>query len=122
MSSDGAVEFLRGLGRRGHESRWAKVSGRARLELRDGERTDRWLIAIDHGDVTVSHAGGPADCTIRAERDLFDRLCRGEANAMAAMLRGELVCTGDVELLYTIQRVFPGPPDADRRGGEDGSR
>jgi putative sterol carrier protein len=122
MTSDGAVEFFRGLGRRAHESRWAKVSGRARLELRDGERTDRWLIAIDHGAVKVSHGGGPADCTIRAERDLFDRLCRGEANALAAMLRGELICTGDVELLYAIQRVFPGPPDADRRDEENGSR
>jgi putative sterol carrier protein len=122
MSSDRAVEFLRGLGRRGHESRWAKVSGRARLELRDGERTDRWMIAIDHGAVTVAHAGGQADCTIRAERELFDRLCRGEANALSAMLRGELVCTGDVELLYAIQRVFPGPPGAGRRDEENGSR
>ena len=121
MSSDAAVEFLRRLGRRGHESRWAKVSGRARLELKDGERTDRWLIAIDRGAVTVSHAGGQADCTIRAERDLFDQLCRGEANALAAMLRGALICTGDVELLYAIQRVFPGPPGADRRD-ELGSR
>jgi predicted lipid carrier protein YhbT len=119
--SDGAVEFLRQLGRRGHESRWAKVSGRARLELTDGKRTDRWLIAIDHGAVTVSHAGGQADCTIRAERDLFDQLCRGEANALAAMLRGALLCTGDVELLYAIQRVFPGPPGADRTA-EGGSR
>ena len=122
MSSDGAVEFLRGLGRLGHESRWAKVSGRARLELTDGERADRWLIAIDHGAVTVRHAGGQADCTIRAERELFDRLCRGEANALSAMLRGELVCTGDVDLLYAIQRVFPGPPGAQRRDEENGPR
>ena len=122
MSSDGAVGFLRGLGRLGHEPRWAKVSGRARLELRDRERADRWLIAIDHGAVTVSHAGGQADCTISAERELFDRLCRGEANALTAMLRGELVCTGDVDLLYAIQRVFPGPPGAQRRDEENGPR
>jgi len=100
------------LGRVGHEPRWAKVSGRARLELTGGERTDRWLIVIDRGDVAVSHSGGPADCTIRARRDLFDQLCRGEANAMAAMLRGDVVCSGDVELLYAIQKVFPGPPSA----------
>ena len=72
-------------------ARWAKVSGRARLELRDGQATDRWLVVIDQGAVTVSRSGGAADCTIRAERDLFDRLCRGEANAMAAMLRGAVV-------------------------------
>ena len=31
---------------------------------------------------------------------------------MAAVLRGALVCTGDVELLFAIQRIFPGPPRA----------
>jgi putative sterol carrier protein len=118
--SDGAEEFLRAVGERGFEPRWAKVSGRARFELRDGERRDCWLLAIDHGAVTVSQSGGQADCLIRAERQLFDQLCRGEANAMAAMLRGALMCTGDVELLYAIQRIFPGPRRAGRSAG-DGS-
>src|SRR5438105_934197 len=99
-----AVQFLDELSRRGREPRWEKVSGRARLELTDDGRTDRWLIAIERGAVTVSHRGGHADCTIRAARGLFDRLCRGEANALSAMFRGELTCTGDVELLYAIQR------------------
>jgi len=110
--SYGAGEFLQELGRRGHESLWVKVVGRARLELREADGTDCWVVAIDHGDVAVSHSAGEADCTIRCERDLFDRLCRGEENALAAMLRGALVCGGDVELLYAIQRVFPGPPAA----------
>jgi predicted lipid carrier protein YhbT len=79
------------------------------LELVDGDRIDRWLISIDEGDIAVSHKGGDASCTIRGDRALFDRLCRGEENALAAVLRGALVCTGDVELLYAIQRVFPGP-------------
>ena len=34
---------------------------------------------------------------------------------MAAVLRGALVCTGDVELLLAIQRIFPGPPRAGSR-------
>ena len=119
---DGAVEFLQELDRRGHEPLWVKVSGRARLEIHDAGRTDRWLVAVDHGDVAVSHRGGAADCTIRAEKELFDRLCRGEANAVAAMLRGALICTGDVELLYAIQRIFPGPQRARLRGDEVGSR
>ena len=117
----GAVQFLEELGRRGHEPRWGRISGRASVELRDADGTDRWLIAIDHGNVVVTHRGGVADCTIRADRDLFDRLCRGEANALAAMLRGSLVCTGDVELLYAIQRIFPGPQDPTSRDDEVGS-
>jgi putative sterol carrier protein len=53
-----------------------------------------------------------ADCAIRADTAFFDRLANGEENAMAAVLRGALVCTGDVELLLAIQRVFPGPARA----------
>ena len=108
--ADGIVQFFGELGRRGHEPLLAKATGRVRFDLVDGGRTDRWLVAVDKGDTVVSHQGGLAECTIRAERALFERLCRGEENAVAAVLRGALVCTGDVELLFAIQRIFPGPP------------
>jgi putative sterol carrier protein len=110
MEADGVVEFFEELGRREHEPLLAKVSGRVRFDLVDAGRPDRWLVAVDKGDTTVLHKGGPADCTVRADRALFERLCRGEENALAAVLRGALVCTGDVELLFAIQRIFPGPP------------
>ena len=29
---------------------------------------------------------------------------------MAAVLRGDIRCTGDVQMLLMIQRIFPGPP------------
>jgi putative sterol carrier protein len=108
--ADGIVQFFQELGRREHEPLLAKTTGRVRFDLVEGGRTDRWLVTLDKGDTVVSHKGGPAECTIRAERALFERLCRGEENAMAAVLRGALVCTGDVELLFAIQRTFPGPP------------
>jgi predicted lipid carrier protein YhbT len=105
----GIVEFFEELGRAEHQPLLAKVTGRVRFDLMEGDRHDRWLVAVDKGHVTVVHKGGQADCTIRADRALFERLCRGEANAMAAVLRGELGCSGDVELLFAIQRIFPGP-------------
>lgn len=121
--ADGVVEFFRELGRRGHEPLLAKVTGRVRFDLVDGGRTDRWLVAVDRGGTAVSHKGGPADCTIRADRALFERLCRGEENATASVLRGALVCSGDVELLFAIQRIFPGPPRGRRpESGVRGSR
>jgi putative sterol carrier protein len=121
--ADGIVEFLQELDRRGQEPLLAKVTGRVRFDLVDGGRTDRWLVAVDNGGVAVSHQGGPADCTIRADRGLFERLCRGEENAIAAVLRGALICTGDVELLFAIQRIFPGPPrDRQAMSGSEGSR
>ena len=120
--SDAVVEFFRELGQRGHEPLLAKVTGSARFDLVDDGRTDRWLVAVDKGDTTVSHKDGPAECAIQAERALFERLCRGEENAMAAVLRGALVCTGDVELLFAIQRIFPGPPHRPAMSGAEGSR
>jgi predicted lipid carrier protein YhbT len=121
--SDAVVEFFGELGRHGREPLLAKVRGRVCFDLVDGGRTDRWLVAVDKGDTTVSHQGGLAECTIQAERALFQRLCRGEENAMAAVLRGALVCTGDVELLYAIQRIFPGPPrERPPVRGAEGSR
>jgi putative sterol carrier protein len=119
----GVVDFFQELDRRRQEPLLAKVTGRVRFDLVEGARPDRWLVAVDKGDVAVSHTGGPADCTIRADRALFERLCRGEENAIAAVLRGALVCTGDVELLFAIQRIFPGPPrDRQAMSGSEGAR
>jgi SCP-2 sterol transfer family len=100
--SERVVEFFQELGRRGHEPLLAKVTGRVRFDLVDGSSADRWLVTVDKGDIAVSRESGAAECTIRAERALFERLC------------GALVCSGDVELLFAIQRIFPGPP-RDRR-------
>ena len=116
---DSAVEFFEELGRRGHEPLLGKVTGRVRFELEDGDRDDTWLVDIRRGDVTVSHGAGDAECTIRGERALVDDVATGRANAMSAVLRGGLQCTGDVELLLAVQRIFPGPP---RERQRDASR
>jgi predicted lipid carrier protein YhbT len=109
-SADGISNFFKELDGREHEPLLAKVTGTVRFDLTEGGRTDRWLVAVNKGAIAVSHQGGAADCVIRADRALFGRLCRGEENAMAAVLRGALVCSGDVELLFAIQRLVPGPP------------
>ena len=108
--TDLAVKFFEELGRRGHEPLLNKVTGRVRFDLVDGSHIDPWLVSIDKGDLAVSHGPGDADCTIRGERVLFDKLANGRMNAMSSVLRGALVCTGEVELLIAIERVFPAPP------------
>jgi hypothetical protein len=55
---------------------------------------------------------------MRTDRRLFEKLITGEENAIAATLRGALVCAGNVELLFAIQRIFPGPPRARQMVGE----
>jgi putative sterol carrier protein len=120
---DGIEEFLEELDRREYEPLLAKVTGRVRFDLVEDGRADRWLLVVAKGHTTVWHRGGPADCAIQADRALFERLCRGEDNAMAAVLRGALVCSGDVELLFAVQRIFPGPPrDRQAMSGAEGSR
>jgi len=115
--SDATDQFFEELGHRGYEPLVAKFSGRVRFEVVDGDRTDRWLVEMNKGHLAVSRGGEDAGCSIRADKALFDRLATGEENAMAAALRGALVCTGDVDLLLAIQRVFPGPPTARTRTG-----
>jgi putative sterol carrier protein len=108
--SDATVEFFERLGRSGHEPLLAKASGTARFDLEGGKRTEYWVIAIKHGDVAVSRKKVAADCVIHMDRALFDQMAAGEANAMAALQRGQCVIQGNPELLVMFQRLFPGPP------------
>jgi putative sterol carrier protein len=107
--TDATTDFFATLGSRGHEPLLKRASGRLRFEITDGKRTDRWLVAVDGGDVVVSHKGGEADVVLGGRKTLFDQLAAGKANAMAALLRGELTIEGDYNLLVLFQRLFPGP-------------
>jgi hypothetical protein len=121
--TDDVVEFFQELGGREREPLLAKARGWVRFELVEPDRIDRWLVAVDKGAVAVSHGDGPAECTARLDRALFGRLSRGEGNAIAAVLRGAMVCTGDVELLLAIVRIFPaGSHERQLEGSARGSR
>src|SRR5262245_19837036 len=108
--SDATVEFFERLGRSGHEPLLVKASGRGRCDLRGGKRTEHWVVTINKGEVAVSKKKGPAECVVQMERALFDKMASGEANAMAALQRGQAVIQGNPELLVMLQRLFPGPP------------
>jgi putative sterol carrier protein len=122
--AEATTEFFEGLEQRGFEPLLEKATGRIGVELVNGKKTSRWLVAIDKGKVDVSHKRGTTDCTVRSTEELFDELVRGEANAMAAVLRGEITVEGDPELLMLFQRVFVGPPKAapPRRRSSAGGR
>jgi putative sterol carrier protein len=113
--TDVTTEFFEGLRARSHDPRLAKASGTIRIDLRNGKRTARWFVTIANGDVTVSRQGTRPDCVARGDRRVFERIVKGEVNAMAAMLRGTIDVEGDPELLVLFQRLFPGPPTRSRR-------
>jgi putative sterol carrier protein len=111
--ANASAELFEGLAARGHEPALEKVSGTIRFDLADGARATRWLVAIEKGDVQVSHRNIKADCVVRADRTLFDAIASGKVNALTAFLRGTIDVEGDRGLLLAFQRLFPGPP---RRG------
>ena len=108
--ADPAAEFLRGLESHGHHPLLARAKGTLRVDLDGAERTDRWFVAIDRGQISVSRTDAPADCVIRADRAVFEQLVAGEANATAALLRGTLRVEGELDLMLMFQRLFPSPP------------
>ncbi len=110
--ADATTEFFDEMAARGEDPRLAKANGTIRIELADGGRTERWLLHIKKGVVTVSRARGDADCVVRGDRTVFNRIVTGESNVMAEFLRGRMMAEGDSSILVLFQRVFPGPPKA----------
>ena len=107
--ADATGDFFAELGRRGHEPLLQKLTGTFRFDV-TGERDEHWFVRVSKGDVTVSRRNDKADCSVRSDRDVFDAVVGGEANALAATLRGAVVVDGDIGLLAGFQRLFPGPP------------
>src|SRR5437667_1683334 len=115
--TDATAEFFDALSQSGHEPLLEKAKGTVSFELTNGTRVECWLVTLENGDVNVSRKNAKADCTVRVNKDLFEAIAAGEANAMAAFLRGEVAIDGDMELMALFQRVFPGP-----RGRSPGPR
>lgn len=110
--TDGVDDFFHGLAEREHEPLLRSVRGNVRFDIASNGVVDHWGIGIDRGALTVTHGDGDADCAIAGSRSLLAEICGGRANAMAAVLRGELTCSGDLDLIFAVQRLFPGPDDA----------
>jgi putative sterol carrier protein len=109
--ADPTDEFFDWLSRRGYEPLVAKVNATYRFDITRGRRIDHWLVEIRKGRIRVSRRNDKADCVIRADREVFDQIVSGRANAMAAMLRGVLALDGDAELLVHLQRLLPASVD-----------
>lgn len=107
---DETATFFEDLGRREREPLLEKAEGTIRFDLATDGRVEHWLVRLDGGAVAVSRRRASADCVVHAEKALFDALARGDANAMTALLRGELTFDGDPELLARFQRVLPANP------------
>ena len=102
-------EFFDRLAERGQEPGFARSTGTLRFDLTRDGRTEHWRVELRRGAVTVARSADPADCVVQADAALFDDLATGRANAMAALLRGQVFADGDPQLLIRFQRLFPAP-------------
>lgn len=107
--------YFEDLQRRGHVPALRNRTATIRFDV---EGAEPWTVKVTRGDITVSRAtSGTPDCVIAASRKLMDQVLTGRANAMAAMLRGELRTEGDLELLVATRRLLPTPETAETAGG-----
>ena len=110
MTGETTTAFFEALAERGRDPALEKTTGTIRFDLEGGERPTRWLVTIGKsGEVAVSRKQAKADCVVRVDSTLFDDIARGQANAMAAVLRGAMRVEGDAALLVAFQSLFPGP-------------
>jgi len=107
-AADRLTKFFEDLAVRGHEPSLERLTATFRFDLLDGKQTERWFVAVNKGDLAVSRQNRAADCVLRAERDVFERLVTGRQRVLAAVLRGQLVPEGDPKRLVLAQRLLPG--------------
>jgi putative sterol carrier protein len=123
MSQDPVAAFFDELAKRGHEPLMGRGESVGRFEVVQDGRVDRWLVIIKGGYIAVSRdeAGAP-DWVLRAHRDEFERIIRGDETPLAALVRGALSghFSGGTQSFPLLARLFAGPPQA--RTPTDGRR
>ncbi|MEU4554562.1 SCP2 sterol-binding domain-containing protein [Micromonospora violae] len=106
----------------GRDPRFSKVRGSVRFDIRDGDRLEQWLLAIDHGQMRATRSAGPATTVIRVSARVADAMARGEVNGVAAIARGEIMVDGDLGLALRVGRLFSRERRlAQRRGADSGT-
>jgi putative sterol carrier protein len=106
--------YFDALARQGFQPALRHIGAAVRTDLVHDDRTDHWMVRIDHGRMSVSREDGDADCVIRTDEETFGRIVTGEVNALAALMRGMVLIEGDEELILALQRTLPDSPGGRR--------
>ena len=99
-------EFFEHLTQRPPISTLQGISGSFRFDIHDA---GCWHVDVRKGDITVSEEDLAADATVECEAPIFDRIVRGEANALAMAMQGQISVGGNAALLYVVQRLMAAP-------------
>jgi SCP-2 sterol transfer family len=106
MTADAVSDFFEDLSSRAYDPLLRSVSGTVRFDLVSGKTTERWLLEIRKGDLSVSHRNVAAGTVMRLSRTLFEAVARGETNLFPALLRGEVTLEGDYRLMIMVRRLL----------------
>ncbi|MGO9456711.1 MAG: SCP2 sterol-binding domain-containing protein [Acidimicrobiales bacterium] len=107
--NDEAVEaFFADLSTRGSIPLLRDVKGTIRFDVSSETGVKRWAVTLQEGEVAVSNRNAKADAVVAVDRTLFNEIAEGRKNAMAAVIRGAMVITGDMRMVLAFQRFFPG--------------
>ena len=99
-----ARAFFEGLETRVEPGAIAGVDQTFRFEI-EGEGT--WHVAVHDGKITVTEGGGePADATIQASGEVFDRIISGEQNPAMAYMSGKVKVDGDLGAVMKLEKLF----------------
>ncbi|BCJ60630.1 SCP2 sterol-binding domain-containing protein [Micromonospora endophytica] len=109
---DATVRFFEDLDHRGYDPLLAKISGTLRFDLHEGPQTTHWLVRVDRGRIEVGRQDMEADTVVGTDPAMFEDLVTGRENGLAALLRGDMTVSGDARLVVQLERIFPGPPQA----------
>jgi SCP-2 sterol transfer family len=105
--STATEQFFTSLADRGYEPLLHRASGTVRVDLGD----EPWYLDISKGKVRLSRRDEPAGCLVRSDPATFERVASGQTNALAALLRNEIMFEGDPNLLVLLQKLFPWPTE-----------
>jgi putative sterol carrier protein len=106
--STATEQFFTSLAERGNEPLLHRASGTVRVDL--GEPPP-WYLEVNKGKVTVTRRDEPATVTVRTDPQTFDGMASGRTNAMAAMLRNDVMFEGEPNLVVLLQKLFPWPTE-----------
>jgi len=114
--SEASREFFNRVDEQGFDARLGRARGTLRFDVHDGGPVEHWLVSLDRGAIHVSRGRDmAADCVVRLDQVMLDGIVSGDVNPTAALLRGGIAATGNIDLLLYLQRLFPAQRDAQER-------
>jgi len=96
--------FFEGLASRVDPGTIGGIDQTYRFEI---EEAGTWHVAVREGKIIVTEGDGePADATIHANGEVFERIISGEQNPAMAYMSGKVKVDGDLGAVMKLQKLF----------------